>query len=36
MTKAKGNMYEDVDWAHNVIKGNCPHGCSYCYIDKDG
>jgi len=34
MTKAKGNMYEGVDWTHNVIKGICPHGCSYCYMGK--
>ena len=34
MTKAKGNMYEGVDWTHNVIKGICPHGCSYCYMSR--
>jgi DNA repair photolyase len=34
MNKAKGNMYFDISHTHNVIKGICPHGCSYCYMNK--
>ena len=34
MTKAKGNMYNFVTHTHNVIKGKCPHGCTYCYMNK--
>ena len=33
MTKAKGNMYPNV-WTHNIIKGKCPHGCTYCYMNS--
>jgi len=28
----KGNMYPFVTHTWNVIKGKCPHDCSYCYM----
>ena len=31
---AKGNMYSFVTHTWNVIKGKCPHDCSYCYMKK--
>jgi protein gp37 len=34
MNKANGNMYTDVTHTHNVVKGVCPHGCTYCYMNK--
>ena len=34
MNKAKGNMYPGVSNTHNAVKGKCPHGCSYCYMNK--
>jgi len=34
MTKAKGNMYSYITHTHNIIKGVCPHQCSYCYMNK--
>ena len=32
LNKQKGNMYPFVDYTWNVIKGECPHDCSYCYM----
>ena len=29
-------MYEFVSHTWNTIKGECPHGCSYCYMKKWG
>jgi len=34
MNKVKGNMYNFVTHTHNVIKGTCPHLCTYCYMNK--
>ena len=34
LNKAKGNMYPFVDYTWNVIKGECPHGCAYCYMKR--
>ena len=34
MNKAKGNMYPGISDTHNAVKGKCPHGCSYCYMNK--
>jgi len=34
MTKAKGNMYTQISHTHNIIKGKCPHQCSYCYMNS--
>ena len=31
---SKGNMYEFITHTGNVIKGECPHNCSYCYMKK--
>lgn len=31
---AKGNMYEFVTHTWNPIKGICPHGCKYCYMQN--
>jgi DNA repair photolyase len=33
---SKGNMYEFVSHTWNVIKGACPHDCSYCYMKRWG
>jgi hypothetical protein len=32
LNKQRGNMYPFVDCTWNVIKGKCPHDCSYCYM----
>jgi len=32
LNKQKGNMYPFVTHTYNVIKGKCPHDCSYCYM----
>lgn len=32
LTKAKGNMYPWVTHTHSLLAGQCPHGCSYCYV----
>ena len=34
LNKAKGNMYPFVTHTWNPIRGECPHGCSYCYMKK--
>lgn len=34
LTKAKGNMYSWVTHTHEFIGGECPHKCSYCYMDN--
>ena len=34
LNKSKGNMYPWVTHTWNVIKGKCPHDCSYCYMKK--
>ena len=36
LNKSKGNMYEFVDATWNVIKGECPHACEYCYVKRWG
>jgi hypothetical protein len=33
---SKGNMYSWVTHTWNTIKGECPHGCSYCYVKRWG
>jgi protein gp37 len=33
LNKQKGNMYPWVTHTWNAIKGRCPHGCSYCYMN---
>jgi DNA repair photolyase len=32
LNKSKGNMYEFVTHTWNTVKGDCLHGCSYCYM----
>lgn len=32
----KGNMYGFITHTWNPIKGECPHGCSYCYMKRWG
>ena len=32
--ESKGNMYPWVTHTWNVIKGKCPHDCSYCYMKR--
>lgn len=36
LNKSKGNMYEFVTHTWNAIKGECPHGCTYCYMKRWG
>ncbi len=33
---SKGNMYEWVTHTWNAIKGECPHGCTYCFMNRWG
>jgi len=33
---SKGNMYDWCTHTFNVIKGECPHQCSYCYCKRWG
>jgi len=34
--KNKSNMYGFVDATWNTVKGECPHGCRYCYMKRFG
>jgi len=34
LNKSKGNMYSWVTHTWNVVKGKCPHDCSYCYMKR--
>ncbi len=36
LNKSKGNMYEFVTHTWNTVKGDCPHGCVYCYMHRWG
>lgn len=36
LTESKGNMYSWVTHTWNTIKGECPHGCAYCYMHRWG
>jgi len=36
LNKTKGNMYEFISHTWNVIKGECSHNCSYCYMKRWG
>lgn len=33
LNKSKGNMYDFVTHTWNTVKGDCPHGCIYCYME---
>jgi len=34
LTESKGNMYSWVTHTWNTVKGECPHGCTYCYMKR--
>ncbi len=34
LTKARGNMYPWVTHCHTHLAGECPHRCSYCYVQR--
>lgn len=34
LKKSKGNMYDWVTHTHAHLGGECPHRCSYCYVDN--
>ena len=34
--ESKGNMYTWLTHTWNTIKGECPHGCTYCYMKRWG
>jgi DNA repair photolyase len=36
LRKSKGNMFGWVDFTWNPVKGECPHKCSYCYMNTWG
>ena len=36
LNKSTGNMYPWVTHTWNVLKGQCPHDCIYCYMKKWG
>jgi len=36
LNESKGNMYEFITHTWNTVKGECPHGCSYCYMHRFG
>lgn len=36
LNKSTGNMYSWVTHTWNTVKGECPHGCTYCYMKRWG
>lgn len=36
LVESKGNMYSWVTHTWNTIKGECLHGCTYCYMKRYG
>ena len=36
LTESKGNMYSWVTHTWNPVKGECSHGCTYCYMKRWG
>jgi DNA repair photolyase len=36
LNESKGNMYSWVTHTWNTVKGQCPHGCIYCYMKRFG
>lgn len=32
LNKSQGNMYEWASHTHSHLRGQCPHGCAYCYV----
>ena len=35
LKKSKGNMYDWVTHTHSHLAGECPHKCSYCYVQRN-
>lgn len=36
LNTSKGNMYSWITHTFNTVKGECPHGCIYCYMRRWG
>jgi DNA repair photolyase len=36
LNESKGNMYSWITHTWNTVKGECPHGCTYCYMHRWG
>ena len=36
LNTSKGDMYSWVTHTWNTVKGECPHGCTYCYMKRWG
>ena len=36
LNKSTGNMYDFITHTWNTVKGECPHGGSYCYMKRWG
>lgn len=36
LNESKGNMYSWITHTWNTVKGECPHGCIYCYMSRWG
>lgn len=36
LNESKGNMYSWVTHTWNTVKGECPHGCTYCFMKRYG
>ena len=36
LNKSTGNMFDWVTHTWNTVKGQCPHGCRYCYMKRWG
>lgn len=36
LNPSTGNMYPFVSHTFNIVKGECPHGCTYCYMKRFG
>nr|BDD48342.1 hypothetical protein 17 [Candidatus Omnitrophota bacterium] len=34
LKKSKGNMYDWISHTHTHLGGECPHRCSYCYVNS--
>ena len=34
LNKTKGNMYPWITHTHSHLGGECPHKCTYCYVDS--
>lgn len=35
LKKSQGNMYDWVTHMHSHLAGECPHKCSYCYVQRN-